>query len=73
MRSSLLLDPLGLGSGRHSVQLLVTDIQGQSALSAPSALLIDGSAPVVKISRAHGGYGVSVRIHDPTRGSTPTT
>jgi hypothetical protein len=61
--SSLLLDPLGLSSGRHSVQLLATDIQGQSTLSSPSPLLIAGP-PSVKISRAHGGYGVSVRVSD---------
>jgi hypothetical protein len=65
--SSLRLDPLGLGSGRHSVQLLATDIQGQSTLSAPSPLLIAGP-PNVKIARTHGGYGVSVRISDPYAG-----
>ncbi len=61
--SSLRLDPLGLSSGRHSVQLLATDIQGQSTLSAPSPLLIAGP-PSVKIARARGGYGVSVRVSD---------
>lgn len=60
--TSLRLDPLGLGSGRHRVQLLATDIAGQSTLSVPSPLLIDGEPPVVTITRAHGGYGVSVHV-----------
>jgi hypothetical protein len=59
------LDPRGLGAGRHSVQLLATDIDGQSTLSAPSPLLIDGELPAVSIARAIGGYGVSVSVHDP--------
>jgi hypothetical protein len=60
----LRLDSRGLGAGRHSVQLLATDIDGQSTLSAPSPLLIDGELPAVSIARAIGGYGVSVRVHD---------
>jgi hypothetical protein len=60
----LRLDPRGLGSGRHHVQLLATDIDGQSTLSAPSPLLIDGELPTVKIARAQGGYGISVRVSD---------
>jgi hypothetical protein len=63
--SQLRLDPLGLSSGRHSVQLLATDIDGQSTLSKPSNLLVDGVPPIVTITRAQGGDGVSVRIHDP--------
>ena len=61
----LRLDPRGLGSGRHHVQLLATDINGQATLSKPSALLIAGQPPTVKITLAQGGYGVSVRVHDP--------
>ena len=64
----LRLDPRGLGAGRHRVQLLATDIDGQSTLSAPSPLLIDGELPAVTIARAIGGYGVSVLIHDPYTG-----
>jgi hypothetical protein len=60
----LRLDPRGLGSGHHRVQLLATDIDGQEALSAPSTLLADGAPPTVKITRADGGYGVSVRVGD---------
>ena len=66
--SELRLDPLGLSSGRHTVQLLATDIDGQSTLSKPSTLLVDGTAPIVSIVRAKGGDGVSVRIHDPYAG-----
>jgi len=61
----LRLDSRGLGAGRHRVQLLATDIEGQSTLSPPSPLLIDGELPAVTIARAIGGYGVSVRVHDP--------
>ena len=60
----LRLDPRGLGSGRHRVQLLATDTDGQSTLSAPSSLQIDGEAPTVKITRAQGGYGVTVGVSD---------
>jgi len=60
----LRLDPRGLGSGRHRVQLLATDIDGQAALSKPSALLVAGQPPTVKITLAQGGYGVSVRVSD---------
>jgi hypothetical protein len=47
------------------VQLLATDIDGQSTLSKPSTLLVDGVPPIVTIKRAQGGHGISVRIHDP--------
>jgi hypothetical protein len=62
--TQLRLNPRGLGSGRHRVQLLATDINGQSTLSAPSTLLVDAQPPSVEISRAQGGYGVSVRVSD---------
>jgi len=66
--SEMRLDPLGLSSGAHRVQLLATDIDGQSTLSKPSVIHVDGSAPIVTISRAKGGRGVSVRVHDPYAG-----
>ncbi len=62
------LDPLGLSSGAHRVQLLATDIDGQSTLSKPSVIHVDGTAPIVSIARAQGGHGVSVRVHDPYTG-----
>ncbi len=66
--SELRLDPLGLSTGSHKVQLLVTDIDGQSTLSEPSIIHIDGTAPIVSIARARGDRGVNVRVHDPYAG-----
>jgi hypothetical protein len=60
----LRLDSRGLSSGRHQVQLLATDINGQATLSAPSTLLLDGVPPSVEIARAQGGHAVSVRVSD---------
>jgi hypothetical protein len=53
-----------LNSGRHVVQVLATDSDGQATLSAPAALLIDAQPPAVKFSRALHGKGVRVRISD---------
>ncbi len=58
------VDPRGLSSGRHRLQILATDITGQSTLSAPATLLVDGSPPSVKIVRSHGNTAVSVRVSD---------
>jgi PKD domain len=62
--SQLLLDTRGLSSGSHSVQLLATDIDGQSTLSKPSTLLLADGPPSVDVARAQGGYAVSVRVSD---------
>lgn len=61
---SLAIDPRELGDGVHEVQLLVTDAYGQSTLTAPTNLKIDGHPPIVKIARAQGGHGVTVRVSD---------
>lgn len=66
--SEMRLDPLGLSTGRHTVQLLATDADGQSTLSKPSVIHIDGTAPIVSIARTGGDRGVSVRVHDPYAG-----
>jgi hypothetical protein len=58
------LDPRRLGDGPHRVQVLATDGNGQATLTPPSALLIDALPPRVKITRALGGRGVSVRVTD---------
>lgn len=58
------IETRGLGSGRHRVQVLATDRNGQSTLSAPSALLIDGVLPSVAVRRVRGGAAVSVRVRD---------
>jgi hypothetical protein len=57
-----------LSNGRHGVQVLATDADGQSTLSARAALRIDRRAPSVQISRASGGRGVRVRVRDPESG-----
>jgi hypothetical protein len=58
------LDPRGLSSGRHRLQVLATDSDGQSTLTAPATLLIDGVPPSVRIARAQGGIAVTVRVSD---------
>ncbi len=58
----------GLGDGVHKVQLLSTDIFGQSTLTAPSALRVEGRPPAVKVARASGGHGVTVHVSDPYSG-----
>jgi PKD domain len=61
--SRLRIDARGLGSGRHRVQLLATDIDGQATLTAPSSLRIDGQAPTVTLTRARG-RALRVRVRD---------
>jgi hypothetical protein len=58
------LDTRRLSSGVHQVQVLATDSDGQSTLTPPSRLLVDGVPPTVKVTRASGGNGVSVRVSD---------
>jgi PKD domain len=60
----LRLDARGLASGDHRVQVLATDIDGQATLTPPSTLHVDGTPPTVQITRAQGGYGVSVSVSD---------
>jgi hypothetical protein len=57
------LNPRGLASGHHTVQVLATDANGQSTLTAPAELLVDGVPPRVAIGRGRGG-SVSVRVKD---------
>jgi hypothetical protein len=64
----LRLERSRLGDGRHRVQVLATDSDGQALLSPPSPLLIAGQPPSVKVTRAFGGRGVSVRVVDPYAG-----
>jgi hypothetical protein len=51
----LTINPHELGDGVHEVQVLATDVYGQSTLSALSPLKVDGQPP-------GGGYGVAVRV-----------
>jgi PKD domain len=64
----LRINPRGLGNGRHDVQVLATDREGQATLTAPSVLLIDGAPPSVQVKRTGGGYAVRVRVSDPYSG-----
>lgn len=61
---SMRLSPDGLGSGVHRVQLLATDIYGQSTLSAPVTLRVDATPPTVTIEHSHGSQAIEVRVHD---------
>jgi hypothetical protein len=62
------IDQRGLGSGAHRVQVLATDRNGQATLTNGSTMLIDGVAPTVKVTRAHRGTAVSIRVLDPYSG-----
>ena len=60
---SMRLNPLTLASGRHRVQVLATDRNGQSTLTAPASLEVAAVAPSVQVVRV-GRLGVSVRVAD---------
>jgi hypothetical protein len=70
---SLRLDTRGLSSGTHKVQVLATDIFGQSTLTPAFALKVDGGSPSVKITRTHGDHAVLIRLSDPNSGLAPKT
>jgi hypothetical protein len=65
---ALHLDTRGLSSGTHKLQVLATDIFGQSVLTSPSTLRVDGTAPTVTITRARHDHAVRVRVSDPNSG-----
>jgi PKD domain len=58
----------GLGNGLHHVQVLATDRYGDSVLTPPSPLRIDGQPPVVSFRTTNGGDGVIVRVSDAQSG-----
>ena len=62
--TALKLNLRGLGSGGHHVQVLATDRDGSSTLSAPSTLLIDGVPPTVTVTHANGGSVIGVSVYD---------
>ena len=62
------VDPRGLSSGRHRIQVLATDQDGQSTLSAPLPLLIAGVPPTVSIEAGRKGSSVSILVRDPYDG-----
>ncbi len=53
-----------LGSGHHEVQVLATDVDAQSTLTAPITIDIDGEPPTVGITHADHDEAVVVRIKD---------
>jgi len=61
---ALHIDAHGLASGSHEVQVVATDIDGQSTLSAPATLKVDGVAPHVKLTRVDHDQAVTVRVSD---------
>jgi PKD domain len=65
---SFRINPNGLSSGIHEVQLLATDIFGQQTLTAPSKLRIDGRPPSVSVTRTQAGQAVTVRVSDTLSG-----
>jgi hypothetical protein len=65
---SLRLDTRGLANGSHQLQLLATDIFGQSTLTPASTIKIDGGSANVRVTRTHGGRGVALRLSDPNSG-----
>jgi hypothetical protein len=60
------IDPRGLSSGRHRLQILATDADGESTLTARATLRVDGTLPNVRVS-SHGTR-VTVRVVDPFSG-----
>ncbi len=62
--TSMRLNPHELASGKHRVQVLATDVFGESALTAPTLLEIDGVPPTVSIATTGGGHTVTVRVSD---------
>jgi hypothetical protein len=65
---SMHLGTRGLSNGTHKLQLLATDIYGQSTLTAGSPIRIDGGPPAVKIARTQGDHAVLVSVSDPNSG-----
>jgi hypothetical protein len=70
---SLRIGSRGLGSGVHRLQVLATDLDGQSVLTPLGKLRVDGTPPTVKLVRTDHGHGVSVRIADPNSGLDKAT
>ncbi len=61
------LNTRALGDGAHDVQVLATDIFGQSTLTPIATLHIDRLPPAVNVSSA-GGHRVSIRVSDSSSG-----
>ncbi len=57
------IDPRGLSSGVHTIQVLATDSEGQTALTLPRELRIDDQPPSVAVRRV-GRDSVAVAVVD---------
>jgi hypothetical protein len=64
----LRLDPRGLASGAHAVQILATDADGQATLTSRQTLKVDGQPPTVRLGRRQGGRTVTLNVVDPDSG-----
>jgi PKD domain len=62
------IDTRGVASGKHRVQALATDADGQDTLTAASQLLIDGTPPTVEVNVSHRRALVAVTVRDPDSG-----
>jgi hypothetical protein len=62
------LNPHGLGDGRHRVQVLATDVDGEATLTPPATLKVDGRPPTIVVRRSGRGSSISVRIRDSASG-----
>jgi len=70
---SLALNPHGLDSGIHQVQILATDSDAQQTLTARFSLRIDARAPAVSIVPSRKAPVIAVRVTDPQSGVVPHT
>ena len=61
---SATVDPRGLSSGHHRLQILATDRYGQATLSAAASLLVAGTPPTVRIASARRRPSVTVLVKD---------
>ncbi len=63
----LRLPAVGLGDGAHRLQVLATDASGESTLTPPTLLKVDGRPPTVQIG--HGRRGaITISVHDGASG-----
>jgi hypothetical protein len=64
----LKLDPRGLRSGAHHIQVLALDAEGQTAVTQVGVLDVDGQPPVVSTRTHAGRQTVRVTVHDSLSG-----
>lgn len=70
---SLRLNTRGLSNGAHAVQVLATDIFGQSTLTSVAPMKVDGGSANVEITRTRGDHAVKLRLSDPNSGLATKT